>query len=114
MPLPSGVLQFMFRLHFPQDPLVDCNHTAVVDALQLARLLRLAAELCKEPEGHQLPLDLFRGLDRLLPPNREAAQSNTLDQYFEAKASSSAPRAGTSDNSAPPEEFEDRDDLVDL
>jgi hypothetical protein len=36
MPLPSGALQFMFRLLFPQDPLVDCNHSVVVDALQLA------------------------------------------------------------------------------
>jgi hypothetical protein len=112
MPLPSGVLQFMFRLLFPQDPLVDCNHTATVDALQLARLLRLVAELCKEPEDRKLPPDLFRGLDRLPPPNRGAVQSNTLDQYFKAKDSSSAPQARISDNSALPEEFEDRDDLV--
>lgn len=97
----------MFRLLFPQDPLVDCNHAAVVDALQLARLLRLAAELCKEPEGRQLPPDLFRGVDRLPPPNKGAVQSNTLDQYFKAKGSTSNPQAGTSDNSAPPDKFED-------
>jgi hypothetical protein len=53
LPLPSYSLQFIFRLLFPQDPLVDCNHSAAIDSLQLARILQLAAELAKKPWGSQ-------------------------------------------------------------
>ena len=55
LPFPSRALQFVFRLLFPQDPLVDCNHSAAVDALQLARILRLAAEMTKEARERKLP-----------------------------------------------------------
>jgi len=81
LPLPTYKLQFIFRLLFPQDPLVDCNHSAVIDSLQLARILQLAAELAKKPGVCNLPLDLFQGINEL-PSLYPSAQINILNQYF--------------------------------
>ena len=43
----SWSLPFFFRVLFPQDNLIDQNHLAVIDAIQLAQILRLSAELTK-------------------------------------------------------------------
>lgn len=75
LPPPTYKLQFIFRLLFPQDPLVDCNHSAVIDSLQLA------AELAKKPGDRNLPLDLFQGINEL-PSLYPSAQINILNQYF--------------------------------
>ena len=39
----------LFRILFPQDPLVDQNHSAAVDVIQVAQILRLMVELIKPP-----------------------------------------------------------------
>lgn len=74
----------LFRILFPQDPLVDQNHSAVVDAIQLAQILRLSAELFKSPAERQLPEGLLRGFEKLVWLDKNSVPSNTLDQYFEA------------------------------
>lgn len=80
LPIPSCQLQFIFRVLFPQHPLVDCNHSAAIDSLQLARILQPAAELAKKAGDRNLPLDLFQGINEL-PPFNPSAQSNTLDEH---------------------------------
>lgn len=67
LPLSCWKLQYLFRILFPRDPLVDKHHSAVIDCLQLARIVRLIAELAKRPEDRVLPSDLLQGLDGLLP-----------------------------------------------
>ncbi|KAH8817215.1 hypothetical protein F5884DRAFT_830312 [Xylogone sp. PMI_703] len=103
IPLPSGSLQ--------RDPLVDFNHTAAVDALQLARLLRFAAELWKDPKDRQLPPDLFHGIQQLQSPNKIAVQSNTIDRYFKPINPNPEPEAGDDGSFTLPEELEDQDTL---
>lgn len=115
LPLPSRALQFVFRLLFPQDPLVDCNHSAAVDALQLARILRLAAEMTKEARERKLPPDLFQGLNELPSANRKPVQSNTLDRYLTNATSGPAPEAeGVGVSLAQPWDLDDLDDLQDM
>lgn len=72
-------LQFLFRCLFPQHPLVDKNHSAAVDSIQLAQIVRLLVELAKRVKDRVLPPGLLQGLDRL--PLFE--QKNTLDRYME-------------------------------
>jgi hypothetical protein len=38
---------YLFRILFPKDPLVDKNHSAAIDVIQLAKMARLVAELTK-------------------------------------------------------------------
>jgi hypothetical protein len=115
LPPPSRTLQFVFRLLFPQDPLVDCNHSAAVDALQLARILRLAAEMTKEAQERKLPPDLFQGLNELPRANSKPVQSNTLDRYLTNATSSSTPEAeGVGVSLAQPWDLHDLDNLQDM
>src|SRR5438034_766934 len=58
-------LQFLFRCLFPQHPLVDKNHSAAVDSIQLAQIVRLLVELAKQVKDRVLPPELLQGLDRL-------------------------------------------------
>lgn len=77
-------MPFVFRILFPQDPLVDLNHTAAVDAIQTAQILRLLAELTKSPKERNLPEGLLQGFQKLAWLEDNDAQSNTLDRYFES------------------------------
>lgn len=47
--LESWSLPILFRAFFPQDPLVDQNHSAAVNVAQLAQILRLLVELITPP-----------------------------------------------------------------
>jgi hypothetical protein len=78
LPIDCFQLQHIFRILFPQDPLVDKNHSAVVDALQLARVVNLLVELAKSPAERRLPQGLLQGLQDL----PSFTQMNTLDDYF--------------------------------
>jgi hypothetical protein len=90
--------------------LVDCNHSAAVDALQLARLLRLAAEMTKKAGGRKLPPDLFQDLNNLPPANCKPVQRNKLDRYLtNATSDSSLEPAGMDDLSLA--QIENLDDL---
>lgn len=64
--LKSWSIPILFRILFPQDPLVDQNHSAAVDVIQVAQILRLTVELIKPPENRSLPQDLLQGLEDLL------------------------------------------------
>ena len=82
--LRSWSLPFLFRVLFPQDPLIDQNHSAVIDAIQLAQILRLSAELTKAPKKRILPEGLLQGFKELAWLDDEHPQSNTLDHYLES------------------------------
>jgi hypothetical protein len=76
LPISCWKLQYLFRLLFPRDPLVDKNHSATIDCLQLARIVRLVAELAKPAENRDLPSDLLQGL-KVLPRLGQPEQKNT-------------------------------------
>jgi hypothetical protein len=83
--LPSWSLGFVFQVMFPQDPLVAQNHSAAVDAIQLARIIRQMAELSNPADSRKLAPDLLQGLESLSSwngPNGEIAQANTLDRHY--------------------------------
>ena len=82
--LRSWSLPFLFRVLFPQDPLIDQNHSAVIGAIQLAQILRLSAELTKAPKKRILPEGLLQGFKDLAWLDDEYTQSTTLDHYFES------------------------------
>jgi len=67
----------------PQDPLIDQNHSAVINPIQLAHILRLSAELTKAPKKRILPEGLLQGFEELAWLDDEYTQSNTLDRYCE-------------------------------
>ncbi len=81
--LKSWGLPILFRIVFPQDPLVDQHHSAAVDVIQVAQILRLMVELIKPPENRSLPQGLLQGLEDLLWVDDDRTQSNTLDHYFD-------------------------------
>jgi len=72
---------FLFRILFPSDPLVDLNHSAVIDAMQLIQIFKLMAALLEPPEKRQLPTTLFQGLDELFKRDLHC-QDSTLDKFF--------------------------------
>jgi len=76
-------LPLVFRVLFPKNSLVDLNHTAAVDAVQVTHILKLLAELTKDPEQRSLPEGLLHGFKDLAWLD-ESVQSNTLDCYFES------------------------------
>jgi hypothetical protein len=80
--LDSWSLPFLFRILFPRDPLVDQNHSAAVDAIQLAQIIRLLAELSKPVKERYLPESLLQGLEDLQSWNKKLGNINTLDRYF--------------------------------
>lgn len=80
--LKSWSLPILFRILFPQDPLVDQNHSAAVDVIQVAQILRLMVELIKPPENRSLPQGLLQGLEDLLWVDDDCTQSNTLDHRY--------------------------------
>lgn len=83
--LPSWNLELVFRVMFPQDPLVAQNHSAAVDAIQLARIIRQMADLSNPADSRKLAPDLLQGLESLSSwngPNDEITQPNTLDRYY--------------------------------
>ena len=82
--LRSWTLPFLFRVLFPQDSLIDQNHSAVIDAIQLAQILQLSAKLIKAPKERILPEGLLQGFKELAWLDDEYTQSNTLDHYFES------------------------------
>jgi hypothetical protein len=75
-------LAYLFRILFPTDRLVDKNHSAAVDALQLAQVARLMAELSKPPKDRRLPGGLLEDLDLLLASDRQRGTTNTIDRYL--------------------------------
>ena len=75
-------LPFLFRILFPQHPLVDKNHSAAVDALQLAQITRLFVEFSKPLQERQLPERLLQDLDTLSSSDKERRTSNTIDRYL--------------------------------
>lgn len=81
--LKSWRLPILFRILFPQDPLVAQNHSAAVDVIQVVQILRLMVELIKPPENRSLPQDLLQGLEDLLWVDDVCTQSSTLDHYFD-------------------------------
>lgn len=81
--LKSWSLPFLFRILFPQDPLVDQNHSGAVDTIQVAQILRLIFELIKSLENRSLPQDLLQGFEDLLWVDDDCTQSNTLYHYFD-------------------------------
>jgi hypothetical protein len=83
LPFDCWKLPFHFRGFFPNHSLVDQNHSAAVDSLQLAIITRLTYELSKPAEERNLPADLFQGLEKLPSLSTETMPTNTLDRYFE-------------------------------
>jgi hypothetical protein len=83
LPFDCWKLPFLFRVFFPNHSLVDQNHSAAVDSLQLAIITRLTYELSKPAEERNLPADLFQGLEKLPSLSTETMPTNTLDRYFE-------------------------------
>lgn len=76
-------LPYLFRILFPSDPLVDLNHSAAIDAMQLVRLVRFMTELFQPSDIRQLPPALFEGLRDLSEKDQARSKSNhTLDEYF--------------------------------
>jgi hypothetical protein len=75
-------LPFLFRILFPQHPLADKNHSAAVDALQLAQITRLFVEFSKPLQERQLPEGLLQGLNILSSSDKERRTSNTIDRYL--------------------------------
>lgn len=71
----------MFRVLFPKNSLVDQNHSAAVDAVQTAHVLKLLAELTKNPETRELPQDLLVGIKDLCWLDKPE-QSKTLNDHF--------------------------------
>lgn len=82
LPLNCWGLQFVFRVLFPTHPLVDQNHSAAPDTIQLALITQLAFELSKPPQQRNLPANLLQGLENLPSLSTETVQANTLDNYF--------------------------------
>jgi hypothetical protein len=60
--LPGWNLTLLFAVLFPQHPLALRNHSAAVDAMQLAHIIQLIAELSKPKEDRHLPVYLLKGL----------------------------------------------------
>jgi hypothetical protein len=58
-------LPLVFRVLFPKNSLVDLNHSAAVYAVQVAHILKLLAELTKDPEQRSLPEGLLHGFKDL-------------------------------------------------
>ena len=54
--LQSWSLPIPFQILIPQDPLVDRNHSAAVDVIQVAQVLPLMVELIKPPENRNMEL----------------------------------------------------------
>ncbi|KFY20808.1 hypothetical protein V491_03408 [Pseudogymnoascus sp. VKM F-3775] len=82
LPLDCWKLQLVFRVLFPSHPLVDQNHSAAVDTLQLAAITRLAFELSKPAEQRNLPANLLQGLGNLPSLSIETIQANTRPGYW--------------------------------
>ena len=55
MKLENWSQPILFRILFPRHPLVDQNHSAAVDSIQLAQIIRLIGELTKPPKQRHLP-----------------------------------------------------------
>lgn len=100
----------MLRALFPKDPLVDQNHSAFVDAMQLAQILRLVAELSKLLSERNLLKGLLEGLKELEWLDEGAAQNNTLDLYFESLAK----RSGQTNVRIHPDNLNGGVDLTDI
>jgi len=83
LPFDCWKLPFLFRVFFPNHSLVDQNHSAAVDSLQLATITRLTYELSKPAEERNIPADLFQRLEKLPSLSTETMPTNTLDRYFE-------------------------------
>jgi hypothetical protein len=62
--------------------LVDKNHSAAVDVIQLAQIIWLVAELSKPVEKRHLPDNILQGLEDLLSVNKKDQTINTLDNYL--------------------------------
>lgn len=86
--------EYLFQSLFPQHPLVDMNHSASVDAIQLAHLVRLVVELHKPVKERHFPDNLMQGLEHLSALDREFQSTRTLDSYFKVASELShfAPR----------------------
>jgi hypothetical protein len=82
LPLPNWSQQLLYRVLFPRSPLVDKNHRATVDSMQLSEILRLVAELCQPPSNRRLPPDLLQGLEDLPPCSISNKNQLTLDQWL--------------------------------
>jgi hypothetical protein len=115
MKLKTWSLPFLFRILFPQDPLVDQNHSAAVDVIQLAQILRLLAELSKSPKERNLPEGLLQGIDKLMWLDEDRVLSKTIDDYFKpvrhlASNATMQIQNGTSDEEVDWEESNDSED----
>lgn len=82
----------LFQTLFPQDPLANQNHSASIDAIQLARIVQVAVEVSKPRGCRQLPNGLFQGLDHLLSEcGVREKPTITLDDFPGFVRSSNAP-----------------------
>ena len=83
MKLEKWSLPLVFRVLFSKDALLDLNHSAAVNTVQTANIVKLVADLTVDPEARKLPKSTLHGFKALAWLD-ESVQSNTLDHYFKS------------------------------
>ncbi|RFU27262.1 hypothetical protein B7463_g9080, partial [Scytalidium lignicola] len=89
--IPSWAQQILFRALFPQSPLTDNNHVALIDTMQLAQIFRLIAELSKPASNRTLPEGLLEGLHDLPPARLGDPTQSTLAAWLKSGEDSCEP-----------------------